>query len=723
MQHEATFDRREFLGAGLAGTILLGTVLPGAAKVAKVRSMQAAPITAWVEISPDSGVTLIASQSEMGQGTTTTLPAILAHELYLPFERVGIRFAPFAPAYRDPVYNWMFTGNSQSTSSFYDVMTKMGAAAREMLLRAASERLRADPDTLACVDGRIHHRPSGKSVTYGQIASDAAKLPVPANPVPRGETFVGKRFARWDIPGKVDGSAIFGIDVTRPGMLVAAVRCAPRFGAKLAHYDRTAIMSARGVVAIVEVPEGLAVVARTYWQARRAIDAATLDWSDEGSTLTSGAALAPIYTETLARGPFFTHKEAGNSEKAIANARAKLEATYQLPFQAHATMEPMNCTAHVTAKACELWVPTQGVEMAQNVASQVTGLKSEQIVIHRTFLGGGFGRRLLCDFIKQALIVAMAVKQPVKLIWSREEDMTHDFYRPAMLHHVTGTLDEGGNVTLLAHRVVSPSHLHYVFPRAMFPEPKDWTEPAPAPDKIDTMAVEGLLETPYEIASEKVELNHLVLDVPTSVWRTTGHGPNNFVLESFVDELASAAKADPIAFRRKLLRKDQRALNLLNLLAEKSGWERSPEPNVGRGVALAKAFGGYVASVVALSVQDDKIRLVRIVSAVDCGRTLDPGIAESNILGGIVWGLSGMRTAMSFEDGRAAISNFDGFNPFHLWETPACEVHFLDSGETPGGTGELGPVPIHAAVCNAIFALTGRRIRTLPLSLSGLSFA
>jgi isoquinoline 1-oxidoreductase beta subunit len=311
----------------------------------------------------------------------------------------------------------------------------------------------------------------------------------------------------------------------------------------------------------------------------------------------------------------------------------------------------------------------------------------------------------------------------VKLIWSREEDLTHDFYRPAVLHKISAATNSSGVPVSLSHRVVSPSHMLYIFPRGMFPHLKDWTDPVAPPEEIDTMSVEGLLELPYAIPNQRVEQHRLDLDIPVSVWRTTGHGPNNFVVESFVDELAAAAKQDPVAYRRSLLHSDSRALEVLNLVAEKSGWGRSTANGMVRGVALAKAFGGYAAAVAEVTVEDSKVQVGRLTLAVDCGRVLDPGIATSNIEGGAVWGLSAMKTEVTFDRGRAMQSNFDGFEPLHLWETPSIEVHFVPSDDKPGGTGELGPVAVPAAVCNAIYAATGRRLRSLPLSRSGLSFA
>lgn len=716
-------DVLRWMGSGTA-LVLSGAWWPEPADAQATRAAPGAnarsPVTAWVRIPEAGPITLIASQSEMGQGTTTTLAAALAYELYMSLADVRIEFAPFDPAYRDPVYQWMFTGNSQGTSSFYDMMRRMGAAAREMLLTAAARRLDVPVGTLRLKDGRIR-APSGRALTVGKVAADAAQLPVPKQAALRSDSeFAGQTIPRWDIPSKVDGSAVFGIDVNRPGMLVATVACAPKFGARLLRYDAAAIEASPGVVAVVEVPNGIAVVARTYWQAHTAMPSARLVWSEEGSALSSGTALPEVYGEKLRSGPFFTHKSLGDAASAAAGAPHVLEALYELPFEAHATMEPMNCTADVTAGRCDLWVPTQGVEMCQRVAAQVTGLPSDRITVHRTFLGGGFGRRLLADYVKQALLVSMAVKRPVKLIWSREEDMTHDFYRPAMLHHVTGALDGQRHVAALAHRVVSPSYLLYVWPRATFTQ--DWTEPAAPPEKYDTMAVEGLMDIPYSIPNQTVAQHRLALDVPVSVWRTTGHGANNFVLESFVDELAAAAKTDPLVFRRRMLSGNPRALKLLDVLAERSAWNHRPGRGTAQGMALASAFGGLIATSVELSVSDSTIKLHRAVSVVDCGTVLDPRIAESNILGGLVWGLSGLRTAVTFREGRVEQSNFDRFDPFHLWETPPAEVYFVNSGAKLGGTGELGPVPVVAAVCNAVYAATGKRIRSLPLTREGLRF-
>jgi isoquinoline 1-oxidoreductase beta subunit len=681
-------------------------------------------LTAWVRIAPDNTITLIASQSEMGQGITTTLAAALAHELDVPLESVAIEFALFDPAYRDPVYNWMFTGNSEGISSFYEMMRKMGATAREMLVTAASARWTVATTSILCSGGRLHHPPSGRSMPLGEITTAATKVPAPSNPPLRTDSAATRRSVpRWDIPDKTTGRAVFGIDVEVPNMLIAAVQCAPRRGARLLSFDRNTVLAQPGVQHAVPLPDGLAIVGTTYWQARRAFDHAGLQWSSEGSRLSSsGDGLPDIYATRLASGPLFTHFTQGEPRDGAVDLRP-VEATYELPFQAHATMEPMNCTASMSSDRCDIWAPTQGVEMCQNAVAQLTGLPLERITIHRTLLGGGFGRRLLADFVLQAVRVSGAVGKPVKLIWSREEDMTHDFYRPAMLHHIAGAVDASGSIASLRHRVVSPSHMLYILPRGMFPGMTDWTAPAAAPEKIDTMAIEGLLGLPYTIPNQSVEQHRLELDVPVSVWRTTGHGPNNFVLESFVDELAWTAQKDPMAVRQALLAQRPRERRVLDELAARSQWHATLPSGRARGVAFAVAFGSLIGTVAEVSVADDRIRVHRVVTVVDCGRTLDPGIATSNILGGIVWGLSAMQTAITFDTGLPMQHNLNTFTPISLAQTPRCEVHFLESGAALGGTGELGAVPVPAAVCNGVFAATGRRIRMLPLSRSGLALA
>jgi isoquinoline 1-oxidoreductase subunit beta len=680
-------------------------------------------LNAWVRIRADGKAVIQVSQTEMGQGISTTLPVALADELGIGVRDIICENAPFDPAYRHPDYKWMFTGNSESVSALYELMRHMGAAAREMLVSAAATRWRVDAAELSMTNGRIRHPRSGRSLGIGDVAAAAANLSPPEKPrlkKPGEMTAIGRATPRFDIPSKTDGSALFGIDVVVPGMLNAALRRSPHPGGNLVKYPAAEMKARPGVIAIVELPDGIAVVARTYWEARKAIDDAELVWAKPDSVTAGSPEIAEEFRQLMNRGPFHVHLEKGSVET-VQGAGKRLEATYELPFQAHATMEPMNCTAYVTQDRCELWVPTQGMEMTHGVAVQMTGLKPEQIIIHRTLAGGGFGRRLLSDFVQQAILVSKAVGRPVKVIYSREEDMAHDFYRPAMLHRIAAVLDSAGDTKAMHHRVVSPSHLLYVFPRSIFPGLKDWSQPIAPPPQYDPMAVEGLVGTPYEIPNQKVEQHYYDSKIPVSVWRTTGHGANNFVLESFMDELAAAAGSAPLEYRRKLLRGNDRALKVLNLAAEKANWGTPLAPGHARGLALARAFGGLIAQVAEIEMRGKQVKLRRIVSAVDPGRVLDPGIAASNIQGGIVWGLSALRTQITFKQGEAEQSNFDRFDPLHLWETPQSEVWFIESGEKLGGIGELGGVPTAAAVCNAMCAATGQRIRSLPITQFGFN--
>jgi isoquinoline 1-oxidoreductase subunit beta len=701
-------------------SLAIGATLPadGSAEAA-----DESRLNAWVGIRADGKAVIVVSQTEMGQGISTTLPVVLADELGILLQDIVLRDASFDPAYRHPQYNWMFTGNSESIQAFYDLMRRMGAAAREMLVAAAAQRLKVKPEELSVDAGKIRHAPSGRSIGLGAVAAAAARLPVPEAPKLKAQSklaFVGRPVPRFDLPAKTDGSAKFGIDVVVPGMLSAALKRSPWPGGKPAQYSAERIKAQPGVVAVVELPDGIAVVARTYWQARKALDSAKITWSAAKTEDLASSTIADDYRHRLEQGPFYVHLQKGDSDAGAGGRR--MEAVYEIPFQAHATMEPMNCTASVTKDSCEIWVPTQGMELTHGLAMRETGLPPEQIKIHRTLAGGGFGRRLLADFVKQAIQISKTVGVPIKLVWSREEDMTHDAYRPAMLHRISAVLDGTGKPQAIGHRVVSPSHLLYVFPRPTFPDLNDWSSPIAPPPQYDSMAVEGLISALYDIPNQRIEQHYYDSKIAVSVWRTTGHGPNNFVLESFIDELAAAAARDPLELRRELLRGNDRALNVLDLAAQKAGWGQPLPPGHARGLAFANAFGGLIAQVAEIEIRGKDIKLKRIVSAVDPGRVLDPGIAESNIAGGIVWGISALRTHITFKNGSPEQSNFDSFDPLHLWETPQIEVHFIESGEKLGGMGEIGPVPTSAAVCNAIAAATGERIRSLPITAAGFNF-
>jgi len=665
-------------------------------------------LNAWLRISADDRVTIVVSQAEMGQGISTTLPAVLAEELGADWSRTAFETSPVAAAYQNPRVKWQFTGNSESTSSFFELMRTMGASGREMLIAAAAKRLGVAPATCRAERGKIVHAASGRALTFGELASAAALLRPPAKPrlKPRSEwQLLGKPLPRVDNPAKIAGTAIFGLDFTLPDMVHAAVKASPTFGGKVQRFDAASVRDRPGVLGVVPIPDGVAVVAQGYWQAKTALDALDVTFDDGPNAAVSSASLARSYRDALASDGWVL----AHPGKPVAAAATTLEAEYESQFLAHATMEPMNCTARVDATGCDVWGPTQGQELAQLVVAQVLGLPRDQVRIHRTLLGGGFGRRLLADFVVQAVLVAKAIGRPVKVVWSREEDLRRDFYRPAVLHRITAALDPTGDVLGVAHKLVSPTILAHVFPPAVT-------------ETFDPSCLEGLLETHYAFPSWKVESKLLKVPVPTSVLRTTGFGPNIFAVESFIDELAHRQGTDPLAYRQRLVRGNPRATKLLATVAERSGWSTPPAAGRHRGIAFCEAFGTFIAHVVELSVSTDKaITIHRIVVALDPGPVLDPDITTNAIEGGTCWGLScAMTSEITFEHGRVVEGNWNDYEVVRMPQLPPIEVHLVDSGATSlGGTGEIGPVTLIPALANAVFAATGERCRTLPLRKHG----
>jgi isoquinoline 1-oxidoreductase subunit beta len=709
-------DRRSFLkvSAVAGGGFLIGW--------AAGAETPAAELTPWVRITADGVVTIVVSQAELGQGISTTLPAILADELGADWSTVRFANADFAPAYRNPRVNFMFTGNSESAQAFFDLMRKTGAAVREMLIGAAAQRWAVAESQCEARGGAVLHAASGRRASFGEFAADAARRPVPQDPKlkPRARLrLVGKALPRVDVPPKVDGSAQFGIDLKVPGMLVAAVRAAPAIGGTLRAIDEEKLKAMPGVRAVVRLQNAVAVVADTYLQARRALLAVSPTFEDGPLAGLDTAALARAYRKGLEEGPWATVVNEGDAASALGGSTAVHEHEYESPFSAHATLEPMNCTASVTPERCEIWAPTQGQELAHLALQGVFGLRDGQIAVHRaSAIGGGFGRRLIPDFVVQAALVSKAVGRPVKLIWDREEDFLHDFYRPATLMRLTAALAPDGLPAALSVRLVSPTILLPVFPpiATMLKE-----------QRMDPSALEGMTETRYKLPRRRVDFHLLDTAVPTSVMRTTGYGPNIFAFESFIDELAHAAKADPYRYRRSLLAGDARALAVLDRAAKMGRWGTSlaggKKAGRGRGIAFVEAFGTLLAQVAEVEVRGDEVKLLRVSSAVDCGEVLDPGIAAAGIEGGIVFGLSYCKNEITFRNGRAEQTNFNAFELPYLAETPHMQTEFIRSGEKLGGVGEVSPVTVPPAVANAIFAATGKRLRSMPLSRHGLRLA
>jgi len=737
--------RRTFLeGAGKTGAALIvgcffdGTI--GALNAAAVAAGQDQTLNAWVRVSSDDKVTIVVSQAEMGQGIMSTLPVVLAEELGADWDRVHLENSPAAEAYRNPRINWQFTGNSESTSSFFELMRQVGASAREMLISAAADRWHVASSSCFAEKGAVVHRPSGRKLSFGQLAAAASNKQPPKNPPlkPQSEwKLLGKPLPKVDVPSKVDGSAIFGLDFKLPGMVYAAVRNCPVFTGKLKSFDRSSIAGFPGVIDVAPVPSGVAVVALTYWEAKKALDALHVAWDEGPDAGFSMQTILEQYRESLSGQDWLLVREVGNPDAiphSYPNKRlpgtstpsptsaattpvafAKLySAEYEAQFLAHATMEPMNATARVTSEGCEVWAPTQGQELAQLSIMQALNLPKDKVKINRTMLGGGFGRRLVADFVLQAAVAAKAVGKPVKVIWSREEDMRHDYYRPAVCQRITMGIDSDGKIVAASHQLVSPSILQHV-------------SQVSVTDEFDPSCIEGLNESRYKIPNVRVDFHLLKLGVPasTSVLRTTGYGPNIFAFESFIDEIAHTTGKDPYQYRRELLRDDARALAVLDLAAEKSRWSTAAAPGVYRGIAFADAFQTLICHVVELSVAGNEVKIHRVVSAVDCGTTLNPNISASNIEGGVAWGLSvAFKSEISFDHGRTVQSNFHDYEILRLSEMPPVEVYFVESGARPlGGTGEVGPVTIVPAVYSAIFAATGKRYRSLPLSRHGLRIA
>ena len=695
MKPATPLSRRVFLQASAAagGGLLLTGVVPSEADAVGAGPIETevrdVPLNAWLRITTDDQVTLICSQSEMGQGIMTTLPAVLAEELGADWKRVKVETSPVANVYRNPRINWMFTGNSESTASFFDLLLQMGASAREMLIAAASKRWAVEPRDCHAEGGKILHGPTARALTFGELVEAAAKETPPEKPPLKAQKdwkLLGRSLPRVELPAKLNGTAVFGLDFRVPGMLYAAVKQSPVFGGQVKTFDKESVLRLPGVVDVVPIPNGVAVVAKTYWEAARALRVLRVSFDDGPNATLSSESLLAQYRAALEAGPWLTVRAEGdfkNSDHRIASKGANVyTAEYESQFLAHATMEPMNCTAHVTGDGCQIWGPLQGPELAQTVVAQVTGLPKDKVVVNRTLLGGGFGRRLLVDFVVQAVLASKAVGAPVKAVWSREEDMQHDVYRPATLQTIEAAVDPSGMPQSIAHRLVSPSILQFVFPPAVT-------------ETNDPSCLEGLMESHYEIPNVKADFHLLKIGVPTSVLRTTGFGPNVFAIESFMDELAHRARQDPYTFRRRLLG-NERSLAVLDMAAQKAGWTKRLPAGAARGIAYAEAFRTHIAHVVELSVKNEGVTIHRIVCVIDCGTALDPEISKSSIEGGTVWGLgAAFRSAITFRNGRTVERNFDGFRIPQFHETPPIEVHIIDSGARPlGGTGEVGPVTL-----------------------------
>jgi len=704
--------RRSFLKitALAGGGFAVGTFIPGAARFAEAAANKAFAPNAWVRITPDNRVTLVADKSEMGQGVYTAMPLMIAEELDVDWSKVHIEQAVASPVYANPFLGAQATGGSTSIRSSYMAMRKVGATARSMLVAAAAKKWKVDAASLTTSDGVVSG-PGGKKATYGELAATAATMTPPKDvPLKDPSKFklLGKPQKRLDTPLKVNGAAEFGLDVYVPGMLTAVVARPPVFGATIEKFDAKKALAIKGVKKVMPIQSvvspGVAVIADTFWNAMKGREALEITWKGGNKTMsTAGMEKEMTALAESGQGALVARNE-GN----VAGAKADktIEGVYEAPYLAHATMEPQNCVAWVKKGEVELWGPTQAPGVNQFVVAGMLKMKPEQIKVHTTFLGGGFGRRFGQDFIVEAVQMSAAVGKPVKVVFTREDDTQGQHYRAMSIVKMKGGVDSSGNPVSFAANIVTESL-----------SVGTGAEPALIrKDGVDTTAVEGVTEFPYAVPNIKVDWVKYSPGVRTWFWRSVGNSQNYFFSESFIDEMAHAAGKDPFEFRRALLDKQPRHKRVLELAAEKAGWGTPVPAGRARGIAVASSFGTFVAEVAEVSMENGKPRVHRVVCAVDCGATVNPDTIVAQMESGIVYGLSAaLYGQITFKDGQIEQSNFHDYKVVRMNEMPAIEVHIVQSSEGPGGIGEPGTPPIAPAVTNAIFALTGKRIRKLPI--------
>lgn len=707
----ADVSRRDFLrvGAATGAGLVLAIYLPGCSRAPAAGTSTEPPFhpNAFLRIAPDDTITVVVGYSEMGQGVATAVPMLVAEELEADWSTIKVEFAPADPAYTNPLLGMQGTGGSTTVRGAWKPMREAGAAAREMLVAAAAATWGVDPSTCRAENGAVVSS-SGKRLSYGKLAAKAATLPVPKEPKlkdPKRRRLVGTPRKRLDAPAKVDGSAAFGIDTKLPGLLVAVVARCPVFGGTVATIDDAKAKAVPGVKHVVKIGSGVAVVADGYWPAKTGRDALTLTW-DGGKNADNSSERITRELAGAVRTKGAVARHDGEGERALARG-TRVDAVYEVPFLAHATMEPMNCTAHVRPDGCDVWAPTQFQAAAQGTAAKITGLAPEKVRIHTTYLGGGFGRRAESDFIAEAVELSKAVGAPVKVIWSREDDVRHDFYRPATYNVLAASLGTDGMPIAFSHRIAGPSIMTRFFPQFV-------------KNGLDPSNVEGSANTPYAIPNVHVEYVRRDVGVPVGFWRSVGNSQNAFIVESFIDELAHAAGKDPYEYRKSLLAKAPRHAAVLAMAAEKAGWGTPIAAGRSRGIAMHESFGSHVAEVAEVSVAPDgSVRVHRVVCAVDCGAVVNPLTVEAQMQSGIVFGLTAaLYGEITIQHGGAVQGNFDAYRMLRMPEMPVVEVHIVPSTEPPGGVGEPGTPPIAPAVANAVFAATGKRIRRLPIKLA-----
>lgn len=716
-------DRRSFLKATIVagGVLLVGINLPIRSKAEERFNLPVEPAAdfqpnAFIKIAPDGKVTVVVGQSEMGQGVLTSLPMIVADELEVEWKNVAFEHGPAGQAFINPMLGSQITGGSSSVKAFFGPLRNSAASVREMLVMAAAGMWSVSPDTCKAVNGTVVHLPTKRIAKYGDLLAAAAKITPPTSPKlkdPKDFKFIGKPIKRLDTASKVNGTGVFGIDVKVPGMLTATLLRSPVFGGKVKSVDDTAAKAVKGVHTVVPLGYGVGVVADNYWAAKKGRDALKVVWDEGKMASVSSDGIYRSYIEAAENGKSIEAKKIGDIAAGKTKSVKTIDAVYYAPYLAHATMEPMNATADVRADRCEIWSGIQAQLVVQGMVSKALGLAPEKVTVNTTLLGGGFGRRL-GEYVLDAVLLSKAVGKPVKVIWTREDDMQNDFYRPATYNKMSAGLDSAGKPVFWQHRLVNSSIMASLGP-SIFGF-------APPTDKLDDSATEGAHTLPYDMQNLLVDWVPVDSGVPVGFWRSVGSSHTGFSTECFMDELAFAARRDPLDFRLSLLGKDDRQAGVLKLAAEKAGWGKPAAKGLFRGIAAMESFGSYVAQVAEVSVgKDGKPKVHRVVCAIDCGQVVNPDTVTAQMESCIIFGLTAaFYGEITLKNGRVEQRNFYDYKMLRMNETPKIEVYIVSSTEKHGGVGEPGTPPIAPAVVNAIFAATGKRLRSLPINTAEL---
>jgi len=707
-------SRRQFLkdSAGLMGGLVIGFYLPiksGRAFAADAPPKLVYPPNAFIRIAADDSITIVVNKSEMGQGVYTSLPMLIAEELEADWSRIRVESAPVAAVYNHTGFGMQMTGGSSSIPSSWEQLRQVGASGRILLIRAAAQQWGVPEGECHAENSQVIHAGSGKKLSYGKLVDAAAKLPLPDNVAlksPKDFKLIGKATKRLDTPAKINGSAQFGLDVYLPGMLTVLIARSPVFGGKVKRFDATEARKLPGVQGVYQVPTGIAVAASGFWPAKTARDLLEIEWDEGPGAALSTPKMRAEYLE-LTKQPGAIARKDGDTVQGFKAAHKSISAEYEIPYLAHAAMEPLNVVVDLKPDHCSIWTGTQMQTMDHAMAAKTAGLKPEQVEIHTTFLGGGFGRRAnpRSDFVIEAVQVAMAVAQPVKVVWTREDDTRGGNYRPMWSDHIEAGIAKDGKPLAWKHTLVGQSIVADTSFEAFMTH-----------NGVDATSVEGAATLPYVIPNLQVELHSPKNAVPVQWWRSVGHSHTAFVVETMIDELAHLAGKDPVAYRLGILPADSRYRGVLQLAAKNAGWGKKKLPaGHAYGVAVHKSFDSYVAEIAEVSLENGKIRVHRVVAAVDCGMVINPDGVRQQIEGGIVYGLSAaLHGAITLENGRVMQSNFHDYAPLRFSEMPRVEVHIVASGELPTGIGEPGTPPIAPAVANAVFTLTGKRLRRMP---------